>query len=619
MDSNGIQDRQGRFNNLVGKIITKLPVESSTHKQLNNYLELFEDSASYLIDKNHRLAFIGNIGTGKTTAICHLLGLLDGNDPILSTGSGRTTLCEVDIVSDDVLKIEVEPYTDNEVYSYLHDFSLYLIEAENKSKTDVSEQFKLSAEVERALRNMLDLKITRTKDDKGKRITNDLAKEFSSNFKNTESLTDALVTRINLPVRDKKEFLNKEHIPQNKWLHDTFKMVNSATHANVGLAKRIVITVPIPLFDGINYSLVVADTKGVDQTVSRKDLDDCFTDSRTVSVISCRFNDAPDKTMSDLLKNAVDAGLASRIEGETVLLILDRDNEAENVIDIDEAIGDKSEGRDIRCDHIDNDLRHSSKINSLDIKFFDAKNDNPLELHKYLSSKVSKLRDTHYERMGEIEKAVSDIEKEIDSQTALQAKLQVRSTLEPWLKKALNCSPSLKEYFLPLIRDISDKGTYAASVRASVNRKGEWHNLNYYQNLASSARIQVVEQIDTLKKELLVLIDNMLSQNDLQPAYALLKQLEHTTEKRLGEMYQDVFAKGRAVYESELSSDTALWNSLISEWGQGPGYKGRVGEDSQQWFQKKKYPKFEDQVTKYARDHWNRYIEEVQQLLGANI
>jgi len=109
MAGNDIQDRQERFRNIVGKIIEKLPEESSTHKQLSNYLELFEDSASYLINKNHRLAFIGNVGTGKTTAICHILGLLDGKDPILSTGSGRTTLCEVDIISDEMLKIEIYP------------------------------------------------------------------------------------------------------------------------------------------------------------------------------------------------------------------------------------------------------------------------------------------------------------------------------------------------------------------------------------------------------------------------------------------------------------------------------------------------------------------------------
>ena len=597
-----------------------MPEISSTRKQLLNYKELFQDSISYLMDKTHRLAFIGNIGTGKTTAICHMLGLIDGKDPILSTGSGRTTLCEVDILHGDSLQIEVIPYSESEVHSYLKDFALYLSELENKkTKSDSSETFKLSAEVERALRNMLDLKITRSKNKDGKRASHDAAKEFLADYSEPHLLTKALISRINLKERIKTVFLNNNNEVQNKWLHDTFKTINSATHPNVGLAKRIIITIPQSLFHGLDYSLIIADTKGVDQTVNRQDLDNCFTDNRTVSVICCRFNDAPDKTMSGLLKNAKDAGLSSRIASETVLLILDRDNEAEEVIDIDEAVGDKSEGRDIRSEHIDSDLRHSIQVEPIDIKFLDAKNDDISIIQQHLPSKITALRDVHNERLKEIEGAVSDIEKELDSQSALQAKQQIKSTLEPWLKKAQICSPTLKEYFLPLIGDISDKGTYAASVRASINRKGEWHNLDYYQNLASGARLQVVEQIDSLKNELLVLIDNMLSQNELQPAYALLKQLKHTTEKRLGDMYQHVFAKGRAVYETELHSDTELWNNLAREWGAGFGYKDRIGQSSQQWFQHKKYPNFEIQVTTQAKDQWHRYVNEIQQLLGVDI
>ena len=91
----------------------------------------------------------------------------------------------------------------------------------------------------------------------------------------------------------------------------------------------------ITLFSDIDFSLSVADTKGVDQTVKRQDLDDCLTDDRTVSVICCRFNDAPDKTMSELLKVAKTAGLTERIATETVLLVLDRNDEAKEVIDID--------------------------------------------------------------------------------------------------------------------------------------------------------------------------------------------------------------------------------------------------------------------------------------------
>jgi energy-coupling factor transporter ATP-binding protein EcfA2 len=620
MNSIDLEKRQELFQSNVNRVIDILPETSSTHKQLSNYQEMFKDSISYLLDKNHRLAFIGNIGTGKTTAICHMLGLIDDKEPILSTGSGRTTLCEVDILYGDCLRVEVTPYSELEVHSYLNDLSLYLSELVNKrSRSDSTETFKLSAEIERALRNMLDLKVTRSRNKEGKRITHDAAKEFSENYSDHKKLTEALINRINLKERKKTIFLNDNNEKQNKWLHDTFKSVNSATHPNVGLAKRITITVPQPLFDGLDYSLKVVDTKGVDQTVNRQDLDNCFTDNRTISVICCRFNDAPDKTMASLLKNAKEAGLSNRLAEETVLLILDRDNEAAEVIDIDEAVGDKSEGREIRSDHIESDLRHSIQVDAIDITFLDAKNDDITAIQQMLPIKVSALRDVHGNRLDEIEIAVSAIKMELESQTALQAKKQIKSTLEPWLRKALIRTPSLKEYFLPLINDIADKGTYAASVRASINRKGEWHNLDYYQNLASGARMQVVEQVDGLKNELIVLIDNMLSQNELQPAYALLKQLKHTTEKRLGDMYQQVFAKGRAVYEEELHADTLLWNKLAQEWGAGPGYKDRIGRGSEQWFQHKKYPNFEAQVTQQAKDQWHRYVDEVQQLLGADI
>jgi hypothetical protein len=137
--------------------------------------------------------------------------------------------------------------------------------------------------------------------------------------------------------------------------------------------------------------------------------------------------------------------------------------------------------------------------------------------------------------------------------------------------------------------------------------------------LATSARSQVVEQIGTLKNELLVLIDNMLSQNELQPAYALLKQLKMTTEKRLGALYQGVFSKGRAVYEADLKGDAELWRRLGQEWGQGGGYKKRISSGSQSWFQQNRYPDFEIAVTRQAQEAWDRYIEEVHQLLGAEL
>lgn len=615
IESNDLKDRQRALHKSIESLMTKLPEESATRKQLDNHRELFDDAVSYLSNSDQRLAFIGNIGTGKTTAICHLLGLLDGEEPILSTGSGRTTLCEVEISFGSQLEIEVTPHSEAEVGGYLTDFAQYLLS--DIEESDNSEPFKLSAEVERALRNMLDLRISRTKTPEGKRITTDNAKDFAANYQSVELLKEALLERIDYTARHQTRFTSDDGVDQYEWLHTTFKAINSCTHPSVGLSKHICILVPLKLFDDVDYSLSVVDTKGVDQTVNRADLDSCLTDNRTVSVLCCRFNEAPDKTMSGLLKLAKDAGLNHRIAKETVLLILDRESEAEKVIDIDEPVGDKTEGREIRAEQVVNDLRHTLQLDNLDVRFFDVKSDDPKQLNKLLVEKVSVLRGQYAQSIVDIEKAIVDIETELVSQSATAAKNQVKNTLEPWIKKAQGCSPALREYFLPLINDIKNKGTYAASVRASVNREGGWHNLDYYQLLATGARQQVVDQIGTLKDEFIVLIDNMLSQNELQPAYVLLKQLKQTTEKRLGDIYQKAFAKGRAVYEGKLSSDSQLWNGLSQEWGMGPGYKDRVSGKSETWFHAKKYPEFESSVTSQVVEEWQRYVNEVRDMLGA--
>ncbi|QUX91467.1 hypothetical protein CYL31_08565 [Marinomonas sp. A3A] len=616
IESNDLKGRQKALHETIESLMKKLPDESATRKQLANHRELFDDAVYYLSNSGQRLAFIGNIGTGKTTAICHLLGLLDGEEPILSTGSGRTTLCEVEISAGSQLEIEVTPHSEAEVKSYLTDFAQYLHISDN-AESDSSESFKLSAEVERALRNMLDLRTSRTKNLEGKRITTDNAKNFAADYQSVDSLVEGLLERIDFPSHHQTRFINDDEIDQNKWLHTTFKAINSCTHPSVGLSKHICISVPVRLFDNINYALSVIDTKGVDQTVNRADLDSCLTDNRTVSVLCCRFNEAPDKTISGLLKLAKDAGLNQRVAKEIVLLILDRESEAEKVIDIDEPVGDKTEGREIRAEQVVNDLKHTLQLDNLDVRFFDVKSDDPKQLNKLLVEKVSVLRDQYAENIDDIEKAISDIETELVSQSAKAAKNQVKNTLEPWIKKAQSCSPSLKEYFLPLINDIKNKGTYAASVRASVNRRGELHNLDYYQLLATGAREQVVDQIGKLKDEFIVLIDNMLSQNELQPAYALLKQLKQTTEKRLGDIYQKAFAKGRAVYEEKLSSDNQLWNVLFEEWGMGPGYKDRISGNSETWFHAQKYPEFESSVTRQVVEEWQLYVNEVRDMLGS--
>lgn len=614
-----INQRSKKLEDKIEQLLKKLPEESSTTKQLTNNHELYQDSVSYLSNEVHRVAFIGDVGVGKTSAICNVLDLLDNKKPILSTGSGRTTLCEVEIISSEILKIEIEPHSKEEVKNYINDFALYLWSLKeggnNTNKNSSFDSFKLSAEIERALRNMLGLLKSNEKDDNGKRVRKDAARDFSIEFSNAEDLNTALLSRMDFDKRSKVCFENIEEIDQNTWLHATFKSINNATRPDVSLAKRIVMTIPYPMFSAVDFTLNVIDTKGVDNTVNRRDLDECLTDDRTVSVICSSFNDAPNKSMVELLKGAKETGLVDRINSEIILLILDRAGEAENIMGSSDTVEDKEEGREIREEQIESDLLQKFNLSTLDIQFLDSFTDDVDNFKAHLAHKVELLRLKHLNRLDEIESAVNEIESEIQSQTAREAKKQVKNTLAPWLDNAMQYKPALNEFFLPLISDISGPGN-ASSIRASVNRKGEWQNLDYYQILARGAKTQIVGQIDKFRTELVVLINNMLSQNDLQPAYALLKQLKLTTDKYLEGIYQHVYAKGRAVYESDLKNDLHLWGELYSQWGRGSGYKARIATGSSSWFQAKQYAHYEQQVTDKAVEGWDKYITEIRQLLG---
>lgn len=598
----------------INSLIATLSSEDAVYAQLINHQELFRRSEAYLEKKDHEIAFIGSVGKGKTTSICHLLELIDDGKPVLSTGSGRTTLCEVHLKKGDVAAIEVVPYTDKELGDYLEDFVLWLMSEDEHPE---QEGFKLSAEIERALRNMLDLKVERKKVN-GKVEKTDYAKVFASDFVSKEELVREFEKRIRPETRCQTRFEKEPDLDELKWFSQTFKLINSATHPNVGLSKKITLYIPSFKINDPDLSITIVDTKGVDQTVNRIDLDRCLTDERTLSVFCSTFNDAPDQTCSKLIDTSINAGLKTRIHAETLLLVLDREGEAENVLDDVDAVGDKEAGRDIKQGQIISELSQKFAVRDLDIEFFDALQEQPDNLLEILVSKIKFLRRQHEIRLEEITQSVLEIERELKTKSAKQAQYQVKMTLDPWLKKLQSCTPTLSEFFLPLIDAISSRGTYAASVRASVSRYGDWHNLDYYQEIAVGARSQCVAKIFPLKDELNVLIDNMLSQDDLQPAYSLLKQLKNTTDIRLESIAELALTRGRSIYENDLKSDSSFWMSARQQWGLGTGYKDRIAEQTHHWFKEHNYSGYEFEVTRALVTDWEFYKKEIDKLLGGN-
>lgn len=603
------EDDIKNLKNKIDSILDKLPKSDNSYKRLENHKEMLSDSKLYLESLKHTVAFIGSVGVGKTSAICNLLDLQENNEPLLKTGSGRTTVCEVEIKEGEELGILVQPYEKKEIFSYLEEFAYHIT-----GNKDGTIDFELSSEIERALRNMLGLKIKRKRDSNGKIKKIDPAVELYKKISNPNEFFNKLKALINLENRTLINIKPKSKDTES-WISGEFLNINNGLNKNVSLPKKIIIKLNRKLMDS-DIKLSVIDTKGVDQTANREDIDYQLKNSRNISILCTKFNDAPDKVTETLLTHMKDSGLIDYIEERVIILVLDRDNEAESIADLDEP--DLEEGRFVREEQIQKDLEHSLKINKVDIIFFNSKKDNGCELLKKINTKLDTLRNIHSNRLALINEAVDSIEESANTQLAKDSESAVKESVLAWIKKAIIKKTLFKKKFSALSKEIQSKSTHASSLRGSVNRNGVWNNFNYYLTIRNLYRYQVVADFDLLRTELIAILENMESQSKYCYSLPLISQVKNTTNKRLEEIYTYSSNLADNNFKESLFEDTIFWTRLQSEWGKGSGYKDRIASQTENWFIEQDYKSIENLITKSVNDSWDRFLNEVSGLFSEN-
>src|SRR3954468_17456052 len=107
----------------------------------------------FIRHKEHGIAFIGEIGVGKTTALSFVTNLVTKNkgeepESIFPTGSGRTTVCEVAIKIAPAFGIAVDCLTEDQIRRLVTDLVNGLKYGKNG----------LPSELERVIRSMADLR-----------------------------------------------------------------------------------------------------------------------------------------------------------------------------------------------------------------------------------------------------------------------------------------------------------------------------------------------------------------------------------------------------------------------------------------------------------------------------
>jgi transcriptional regulator with XRE-family HTH domain len=557
-------------------------------RQIELHAEEIQRITKFLGNRDQQIACIGSIGVGKSTAICKLTGLLKegaaklDHQIVLETGAGGITLCEVHISQGPKYGLRIVARTEESIRRDVEDFCDYLINstrpAPASTKLDPEEEgdpLGISKEVVRAIRNMAGLGEKR-REENGRRIRFDPAKELAKEHSNPQELCIAVLTRMDLLRRNRRDAWYPDDCQQSPahWLQDLFAAVNNGRNSEFTLPQKIEIIVPESVLASHEFQFRIIDTKGIDQTAGRQDLECHFDDPRTLVVLCSGFNDAPEVALQSLLRRAKEAG-ARDVNLKTVLLVLARPDEALAVkYDDGTRVDTDEEGYDLKRDQVHLRLNQQG-LSEIPVVFFNARDERPDDVREQLIGQVRAHRRHYAERIAKIANAIDRLERNRSDEEIRIVFEHVLSDINAWISANRDIDLSEKGVEEPLVEAIG--GTrYASTIRAAVRRTGDWYNLDYYHHLAYGVRKLGVDQIGTRIDDLKVIVGNLINNAELSSAKEFLVGILERVDVALDESYRRLQASGRETFKQTLAKDFAFWAQCDGRWGQGPGYRDAI-------------------------------------------
>jgi len=615
----------GRITDLLGEPDLK----NAFVEQVKMYEVEVHRASDFLASVSHNLAFIGCIGVGKTTAICSLADLRLPAEPsskgqvnlaqqmALEAGGGGTTICEVRAVTGPRLGIVVEPQVDEAVRLDVADFCEYLVRSVKETNDNATgEEVGTSPEIERAIRNMSCLRVITKKNEAGKRQRRDPAKELARANGDPKRLVIEIMTRMNLPRRQSRTiwYPNDSTLSELQWLQKTFADINNGRNPDFPIPRVIEVVLPNAVFGCNDLDIKLIDTKGIDQSGHRADLECHFDDQRTIVVLCSSFKEAPAPTIQDMLQRMKEAG-ASDAVSRTCLLVLPMPGEAISVKDASgEPAVDDQEGYEIKRDHqIDVALARLG-VPELSVVFFNAMYEEFEPIRQEILQQVRVLRKRFSERLRELESTVDQLignREEEEVQAVLNDAIH---RIQVWLIQSEDIGKISDRVHSSLITTIGD--THVRSIWASVRRCGTWTNLDYYYQLGFGTRAIAAKHIKKKLNALKVIIDNMLGDKDLAPAHDFLRQVAREVDDKMNDALRRIQDVGRAEFEDELREDGDFWSDCDAQWGLGSGYRDNIASKSRQWFDVDPHQAKGEEVMQLIVDTWTGICERLRDTIG---
>lgn len=557
----------------------------------------------YLERLDHVIAWIGDIGVGKTTALAHAARLLAPDTKgtmrsVFPIGSGRVTVCETVIKTAPAFGVAVEALDEDSIRSLVND----LIQGVANGQVTVP------AEVMRVLRNMSGYQSSRVEVN-GEFETKDPIAEALGAGEEPAILADKMIAAMNLPSRRETSLaLSEEAEDGMKWLARTISRINSGLDPRFSLPRRVTVLVPSnSLREAGDLSLV--DTKGVETITQRPDLRGYIDDPRTLVILCSKFPDAPNMTVQRILRENEESGSDAAERNRIALLVLPRGDEPKHVLDRGEPPASAAEGRAIRRDEIHHALSGSG-LPKIKTYFYDAHGDKPEIVWSNLRAQIGLMRQVHIDRLDRTAQAVSELIADVDIVKTRGARKSLEEGFDRLIDRIEEMPPVRRPAHQNLVDQFDD--VHQSSVAASMTRRGNWPNFSIFHILGVGVRQDAnLRSADHLSRIEHALEDAEQRYGELADVRAMIGSLRDHIAAWRQEFLQQAQSIGSDAFRGVLGQETKLWSDSIARYGTYvPGYKRSLSEMWKDFFESSKPDEARAAIEARLKDAWQSTIVE---------
>jgi hypothetical protein len=559
----------------------------------------------YLERVDHTIAWVGDIGVGKTTALAYATRLLQPEGralkPIFPVGSGRITVAETKVKAANIFGVAVEALEADEIRSLLADLV--------NSYANGGRGGGVSTEMARVLRNMSGFRTRRQAKGADDFETVDPIVEALKAGEHADMVADRMLAAMNLPTRRESSVAHAADADGMSWLAKTVTGINNGMDERFSVPRRITVLVPsVALRAG--GEVTVVDTKGVEGTTQRRDLRDYQDDARTLMVLCTKFPDAPGATPERLLRDQIEQGASTTERRRVCLLVLPREDEPLHVMENGEPPSSHAEGRAIRRDQIRSTLAGHG-LPDIPILFFDAHRDTAEAVWEQLRQRIRDMRNFHVARLERTTHAIAELIGNVDIVKTRNARTEIERRIHALADRRIaTIASSRRPAHLNLVEQL-DIG-HQSSVAAAVARRGAWSNFPIQHILGvgvrQDANLRTADNIGRIKHEFESLQDEF---GEIAAVSEILASLMARVEEWRQDFLNATLEIGRDAYGNLLEEETALWTRSRARYGtHEPGYKKDLARMWTAYFETSAPAETRQSVEDRLADAWTKMIVE---------